>query len=158
MNNMYFPTGPTTNGHTVVCLCCCDDIPVIESSCTPIDIIEKMSKWMNENKYCTEAWQMEKMMWESGYPDFELDENDMGGGGAMATLNTTPGMGPVTPPQGPGTNANFYDVAKQGSGDKFDSLTVGTPAAQNDDKKKKKKRTIQTFMDFSKAMKMLQEK
>ena len=55
-------------------------------------------------------------------------------------------------------NANFYDVAKQGSGDKFDSLTVGTPAAQNDDKKKKKKRTIQTFMDFSKAMKMLQEK
>jgi hypothetical protein len=98
------------------------------------------------------------MMWESGYPDFELDENDMGGGGAMATLNTTPGMGPVTPPQGPGTNANFYDVAKQGSGDKFDSLTVGTPAAQNDDKKKKKKRTIQTFMDFAKAMKMLQEK
>jgi hypothetical protein len=57
------------------------------------------------------------------------------------------------------TILNFYNPAKQGSGDKFDSLTVGTPAAQSDDKKKKKKkRTIQTFMDFSKAMKMLQEK
>jgi len=47
------------------------------------------------------------------------------GGGAMASLAGTPGMGNVVPP-GPG---------KFGSGDQFPSLTVGTPAA----KKKKKK-------------------
>lgn len=158
MNNMFFPTGQNTNGHTIVCLCCCDDMPVIESTCSSNEIVEKMAKWMNENQYCTEAWQVERMMFEYGFPEYTMEESDMGGGGAMASLDSTPGMGPVTPPQGPGTNANFYDVAKQGSGDKFTSLTVGTPAAQNDDKKKKKKRTIQTFMDFSKAMKILQKK
>jgi hypothetical protein len=51
----------------------------------------------------------------------DMDE----GGGAMASLAGTPGMGNVVPP-GPG---------KFGSGDQFPSLTVGTPAA----KKKKKK-------------------
>lgn len=45
-------------------------------------------------------------------------------GGAMASLEGTPGMGDVIPP-GPG---------RTGSGDQFPSLTVGTPAAR---KKKK---------------------
>ena len=86
--------------------------------------------------------------------------------GAYNSLGVVNGMGSVAPPlfpgmgsfQGGNANGGFYNTNNQGSGDKFDSLTVGTPAAQNDDKKKKKKRTIQTFMDFSKAMKMLQEK
>lgn len=71
----------------------------------------------------------------------EIDE----GGGAMASLAGTPGMGPVVPP-GPG---------RTGSGDQFPSLTVGTPAA----KKKKKKASKEnpspisnSLMDFRSFM------
>ena len=158
MNQTYFPTGNTTNGHTLVCMCCLESLPFLESEHkTPREIVHEMAKWMNENKYCTEAWQMERYMHECGYQNYRLDETDMGGG--LSSLNTTPGMGPVTPPQGPGTNANFYNPAKQGSGDKFTSITVGTPAAQYSNKKKKKpgkSMTLQNFSDFMKAMKNLQ--
>jgi hypothetical protein len=158
MENFYFPTGKSTNGHEVVCLCCLEDLPIGESEMDPNKIMEELKSYMNERKYCAEAWQVENYMHECGYSDYQISETEMGGAAPLATLNTVSGMGPVTPPQGPGTNANFYDVAKQGSGDKFTSLNVGTPAAQTDDKKKKKKRTIQTFMDFAKAMKTFQGK
>lgn len=72
----------------------------------------------------------------------ELEES----GGAMASLGSTPGMGNVIPP-GPD---------RTGSGDKFPSLGVGTPAA-----KKKKKKTSKenpspmsnSLMDFRSFMK-----
>ena len=67
------------------------------------------------------------------------------GGGAMASLAGTPGMGPIVPP-GPG---------RTGSGDQFPSINVGTPAAR----KKKKKATKETpnpinnsLMDFKTFM------
>ena len=93
-------------------------------------------------------------MQKCGYPKFKMEESE----GGMASLNSTPGMGPVTPPTGPGTNANFYDSSKQGSGDKFTSLTVGTPSAQGKKGKKTRSKTIQNFSDFVKTMKKLQEK
>jgi hypothetical protein len=72
----------------------------------------------------------------------EVDE----GGGAMASLAGTPGMGNVVPP-GPG---------RTGSGDQFPSLTVGTPAARKKKKKasKETKNPISTsLMDFRSFMK-----
>jgi len=72
-----------------------------------------------------------------------LDEQGEG----MASLDGTPGMGDVTPPM-PG---------KDGSGDKFPSLTVGTPAARGNKKKKTTKETpnpiSSTLMDFRSFLK-----
>ena len=64
----------------------------------------------------------------------ELEES----GGAMASLAGTPGMGNVVPP-GPG---------RIGSGDKFPSLEVGTPAAR----KKKKKVSKETPNPISNSL------
>ncbi|NBV27573.1 hypothetical protein EBS02_00925 [bacterium] len=158
MKNTYFPTGDSTQGYAVVCLeDLSDEMPFFESECFGSDrVLERLADWMHENEYCAETWQAEKFVQDSGYPDFNLSESE----GAFATLDATPGMGPVTPPQGPGTNQNFYDVAKQGSGDKFPSLTVGTPAAQYSKKKKITKKTnpIQSFSDFIQVMKKFQGK
>jgi hypothetical protein len=158
MKNTYFPTGDSTQGYAVVCLeDLSDEMPFFESECFGSDrVLERLADWMHENEYCAETWQAEKFVQDSGYPDFNLSESE----GAFATLDATPGMGPVTPPQGPGTNQNFYDVAKQGSGDKFPSLTVGTPAAQYSKKKKITKKTnpIQSFRDFIQVMKKFQGK
>lgn len=67
-----------------------------------------------------------------------LDEQGEG----MASLAGTPGMGDVVPPM-PG---------KEGSGDQFPSLAIGTPAARNKKKKKTTKETpnpiSSTLMDF----------
>ena len=66
-------------------------------------------------------------------------------------------MGNVQAPASGGTNADFYDGAV-GSGDKFPSLTVGTPAAKKGSAKKKKKdRVIKSFNDFKEMMKSLQK-
>lgn len=66
-------------------------------------------------------------------------------GGAMASLGSTPGMGNVVPP-GPGN--------KEGSGDQFPSLTVGTPAAKKKKKKAPKESPISnSLMDFKSFMK-----
>jgi hypothetical protein len=60
------------------------------------------------------------------------------GEGAMASLEATPGMGNVIPP-GPG---------RIGSGDKFPSLEVGTPAAKKKKKKKDNNPIDTSLMDF----------
>lgn len=56
--------------------------------------------------------------------------------GGPATLATVSGMGNVVAPQG-GANVDFYNPAKQGSGDVF----VGS-------KKKKKRKKVKDFMTF----------
>jgi hypothetical protein len=158
MKNTYFPTGNSTQGYAVVCLeDLSDEMPFFESECSGSDrILERLADWMHENEYCAETWQAEKFVRDSGYPDYDLSESE----GAFATLNTTSGMGAVTPPQGPGTNQNFYDPAKQGSGDKFPSLKVGTPAARSLKNKKTGRTTnpIQSFSDFIQVMKKFQGK
>jgi hypothetical protein len=66
----------------------------------------------------------------------------------LATLGDVGGMGnPATPSNG-GTNAGFYDAGKSGSGDKFPSLNVGTPAAK---KKLKHSKTLLSYLDFVKG-------
>jgi len=151
---MFFPTGNTTQGHTIVCLCCCDDLPYHEAETSSAEeILESICEWMQENAYCTESWQVENYIQKCGYPDFSMQESE----GGMASLNTTPGMGPVTPPTGPGTNANFYDASKEGSGDKFDTLTVVSPSAKRKaEGKKPRKKIIQSFSDFMKTTKKFQ--
>lgn len=165
MEGMYYPTGASTKGRTLVCMCCEADVPVMEGEESP-DVIEtKIKNWLDENQYCVEKWQMDSTMESSGCGGYELREMEGGapagdgGGGAFATLGTTQGMGNVTAPAAGGTNADFYDGAV-GSGDKFTSLTVGTPAASGKGKKKKKKkkkRIVKGFDDFLDMMKTLQE-
>lgn len=55
--------------------------------------------------------------------------------GGPATLATVSGMGNVVAPQG-GTNADFYNPSKQGSGDSFGGS------------KKKKRKKVKDFTTF----------
>lgn len=151
-DNFFYPTGKTTNGRTTVCLED-EDLPVYEYSSSPRQIERQLKEYLDENNYCTETWQVENYMHQCGYPEFELHlmeemGGDMGGGGgsAFASLDTTPGMGNVASPQAGGTNADFYN-GKVGSGDKFPTLTVGTPAA-----KKKDKKLFKSFEEFKKFL------
>ena len=113
MNNLYYPTGPTTGGRTLVCMCC-EDLPMMEDSMGPEGTESCIREWLDEKNYCVESWQMEKHMNECGYSGYELQEMD----GAFATLGTVNGMGDVATPGAGGTNADFYN-GPVGSGDTF---------------------------------------
>lgn len=154
---MFYPTGNTTGNRSLVCMD--DEAPGIEeclSECDSSQMVESLKKWLDENQYCVECWQMKECLMKKGMTSEKLDE-DMGAGGApvapagapagsaFATLNTTSGMGMVAPPTNGGTNAGFYNSSKDGSGDKFPSLTAGTPAA------KKRRKKIVNYKDFTKA-------
>jgi hypothetical protein len=161
MESMYYPTGNSTSGRTIVCMCCEADAPIMEDQESPDSIESKIKSWLDENNYCVEKWQMDEKMKSCGCDGYELQEMEGGapadgGGGAFATLGTTQGMGNVQAPVSGGTNADFYSGAV-GSGDKFPSLTVGTPAAGNGKKKKKKDRVVKSFEDFKAMMKSLQK-
>lgn len=163
MENLYYPTGNSTGGRTLVCLCCEDDTPVMESGCSPEVIESAYKEWLDENEYCVEKWQMEnKILEDCGCDSYSLKEmeggapaGDMGGG--FASLDSTPGMGPVVAPGAGGTNADFYN-GPVGSGDKFPTLTAGTPAARKKTKKKKRDRVVKDFGTFVEAMKKMQNK
>lgn len=159
---MLYPTGKTTKGRCLVCME--DEAPEIEKAlreCGTSGLMESFRRWLDENKYCVECWQMKKHLTERGMAPEKLDE-EMGGapaapsapagapaGSAFATLGSTPGMGNVATPTNGGTNVGFYNPAKSGSGDKFPSLTVGTQAAKGRGKKK----SIATYGDFVKRRK-----
>jgi len=154
MEHIFYPTGPTTGGRTIVCFCC-EETPFLESDMEACDQEKAIKEWLDENDYCVEKWQMDKKMNEYGHSEYTLTEMEGGapaGGGAFATLNTVNGMGPVVPPNSGGTNADFYN-GSVGSGDKFTTLTAGTPAA-----KRRKKRVINDFDSFLKAMKQIKGK
>jgi hypothetical protein len=157
---MFYPTGKGTSGRCLVCME--DESSAIEEAlheCGTQNIMESFKKWLHENNYCVECWQMKEALMKKGIPAEKLDE-DMDGGGApvapagapagnaFATLGNTNGMGMVAPPTNGGTNVGFYDSSKNGSGDKFPSLTVGTPAAN---KKKKKFKTLSSYLEFIKS-------
>lgn len=157
---MYYPTGNSTKGRTIVCMCCEGDTPIMEDQESPDSIESKIKDWLDENNYCVEKWQMDEKMKSCGSEGYKLREMEGGapadGGGAFATLGNTQGMGNVQAPAAGGTNADFYSGAV-GSGDKFPSLTVGTPAAGKGKKKKKKDRVVKSFEDFKEMMKSLQK-
>ncbi len=142
---MFYPTGAGTQGRTVVCMCCEDGVPVMESQESANDMEKKIKQWLDDNDYVVETWQMMEKMKSCGVNEYELTEMEggMDGGSSFASLDTTPGMGNVMPPEAGGTNADFYS-GRVGSGDKFSTLTVGTPAA----KKGQKKRKVKDYKSF----------
>jgi hypothetical protein len=145
----FYPTGSTTAGRCVVCLED-EELPVNEYNDTPRSIERKLKEYLDENQYCVETWQAEQYMHSNGYPEYEMKlSEEMGGdmGGGFASLDSTPGMGNVATPQMDGTNSDFYS-GKVGSGDKFPTLTVGTPAA----KKRGNKRLFKSFEEFKKFL------
>ncbi len=154
MENIFYPTGPTANGRTVVCMCCEDGVPVMEGQ-EPADAMErKIKQWLDDNDYVVETWQMNEKMKSCGAEGYELQEMEGGGdagGGAFASLDSTPGMGNVIPPQAGGTNADFYN-GSVGSGDKFSTLTVGTPAAKKSKKKERRVKDYKSFLAMLKDM------
>ena len=117
------------------------------------EYVKKITEWLNEREYCVESWQMKEYLKAKGMEEQKMNE-DMGAAAApapgMATLGNVGGMGNPAPPSSAGaTNAGFYNSANTGSGDKFTSLTVGTPAANP----RKHTKTIQSYMDFIKNKK-----
>jgi hypothetical protein len=129
---MLYPTGNNTKGRMLVCIS--DIEPELDDKtydCNDDCLVECSSKWMNEKNYCVESWQLKDYLKKKGLMESRIDE-DMDGG--LATLDTVGGMGEVTPP----TRTSV------GSGDKFGSLTSGTPAA-----KKNKKKRLMRFSDFN---------
>jgi hypothetical protein len=135
------------------CLVCMKDeereIDEAVANCEDSKILEALTEWLNEKEYCVEKRQLEKYLADKGIVQ-KIDEDGMGGAPAagLATLGDVGGMGnPATPSNG-GTNAGFYDAGRSGSGDKFPSLNVGTPAAK---KKLKHSKTLLSYLDFVKG-------
>jgi hypothetical protein len=128
---MYYPTGKTTGGRTLVCMCCEDIIPNPVKDMIPYKMGEYYADTNEDNQYDTPA-----TLYNSPYPMYEcgqdmekhikekLDENNWcvecwqvenalqeAGfldyslqemeGAPMATLATTNGMGSVQPPAFP---------------------------------------------------------
>lgn len=87
---------------------------------------------------------------DKGLNTNKLVEDD-GGGGApapgLATLGEVGGMGNPAPPTNGGTNAGFYDGSKSGSGDIFNTMSVGTNAARRKSKGKKKMISYKEFIE-----------
>lgn len=174
--NMYYPTGKTTKGRMVVCLCCEDIIPNSVKEMIPYKMGEYYAGTNEENQYdtpanayemecaikekldemgcCVESWQMEKAIKEAGFLDYSLQEME---GSPMASLATTSGMGSVQAPTFPGStqdssagglspNAGFYSSSWQGSGDRFDA--VGLKGLKRTKSTKSLPRKFKQVQDF----------
>lgn len=169
---MYYPTGKTTGGRMLVCMCCEDIIPNPVSDSVPYQIGEFYADTNEECKYssanemesaikkkldemdaCVECWQVESALKESGFLDYSLQEMD----GGMATLGTVGGMGPVTPPTFPGAsqatsagglspNQGFYSASWNGSGDTLSAK--GTPS---------KRKKIKPFKEVPRKFKQVKD-
>jgi len=139
------------------CLICMNDeereIQEAIANCEDSEVLEALTEWLNEKEYCVEKRQLEKYLADKGIVQ-KLDEDGMGGAPApaagLATLGDVGGMGNPAPPTNGGTNAGFYDATRSGSGDKFPSLNVGTPAAR---KKSKNSKTLLSYLAFVKGNK-----
>jgi len=142
---MFYPTGEKTQGRVLVCMKDHDD-KVSDFSSDANSFLERVTEWLNENKYCVEKWQLKEYMKTCGCSEGMIEEMEGGdGGGGFASLGSTPGMGDVSAPSAGGTNYDFYS-GDVGSGDVFTTLYPGTPAA----KKGKKKKSLSLIKDFDK--------
>ena len=144
---MVYPDFKSHIGESRCLVCMDDEKDSIEEALNSCDescyecLMECMNKWLNENSYCVEKWQLEEYLKNKGC---EISE-DMDGGG-LATLGDVGGMGNPATPANDGTNAGFYNPNNVGSGDKFSSLTVGTSAAN---KRKKVMKKLKSYLEFS---------
>jgi hypothetical protein len=128
---MFYPTGNNTKGRMLVCITDVEpELDDVTCDCDDNCMVGCVNDWMSEKNYCAESWQLKEYLKNKGMEDKRIDE-DMEGG--LASLDTVGGMGLVAPPT----------RTSMGSGDKFDSLSVGTPAA------KKMKRKVMKFTDFN---------
>jgi hypothetical protein len=152
---MFYPTGIDTGGRCLVCMK--DEKKNIKKSIKECGGSHYgIDKFLDENNYCVESWQMRKYLGKLGIS--RLDEDGEAGAPAAGfnTLGNVGGMGNPSPPTNGGTNAGFYDASKSGSGDRFGSLGVG--AVQGKQKKNKSKRLL-AYHDFlSKKSKMKNKK
>lgn len=151
---MFYPSGKVPNGKLVICL---DDsrpeIDAVTEDCNEDCMLECIREWLDETECCAESWQLKEYLKEKGL-DEDLVNEDMAGGAAagspapgLATLGNTPGMGNVQAPMNGGTNAGFYNNSLNGSGDKFPSLSAGTPSARA---KQTKSKIVKNYLDFMK--------
>ena len=142
---MLYPTGKSTKGRTLICMNDHEEfMNKLEEDST--DVMHDVDCWLEENDYCVEKWQLKEYLESCGCPSNVIKEMEGGSadGGSFASLDSTPGMGNPSLPSGDGTNAGFYDVNNVGSGDRFTTLTAGTPAG-----KKKKKKELSMITDFA---------
>ncbi len=153
---MFYPTGNNTNGRKLVCI---DDerknLDEFLDNCNCDESCNCVENWLGENDYCVEKWQLEKYLNGRGLDVHKLDE-DMDGGAApagLATLGNVGGMGNPAPPTNGGTNAGFYDNSRNGSGDRFGTLTVGTGAANKKGSRKRKMISYKEFVDKNRKKK-----
>lgn len=154
---MFYPSGKSPNGRLLICLSDSrPDIDEVTKDCNEECMLECVREWLNETECCAESWQLKEYLIEKGLDESIVNE-DMAGGPAagspapgLATLGNTPGMGNVQPPMNGGTNAGFYNDSLNGSGDKFPSLTAGTPAAKA---KKMKSKLVKNYLEFMKRKK-----
>jgi hypothetical protein len=151
---MFHPTGKMPNGKTLICMMDEEDEldNVIDECESPSQYVKAITEWLNENNYCVECWQLKEYLKAKGMNEEQVNEDMVAAAPApgLATLGNVGGMGNPAPPSPAGaTNSGFYNSANNGSGDKFTSLTVGTPAA----KAKKHTKTIVSYLDFIKKKK-----
>lgn len=154
---MFYPTGNGTKGRKLVCI---DDerksLDECMNECNCNESCNCVENWLGENNYCVEKWQLKNYLKGRGLAVQKLDE-DMEGGAApapgLATLGNVGGMGNPGPPTNGGTNAGFYDGSKNGSGDRFGTLTVGTGAANKRGNRKKKMISYKEFIDKNRKKK-----
>jgi len=158
---MFYPSGETPNGKTVVCI---EDeraeLDKLTEGCEDFLAVEEITEWLAEHDYCVEAWQMKEYLISKGVNESIVNE-DMAAGGApapagapaagFATLGTVTGMGNPATPQNGGTNSGFYNNSLNGSGDKFSTLTAGTAAGKKE--KKKTRKIVTSYLDFVKLKK-----
>ena len=150
---MFHPTGKLPKGKTLICMIDEEDTldDIIDECQSSDQYVSAITEWLNENDYCVECWQMKEYLKAKGMDELKMNEDMVAAAPApgLATLGTVGGMGNPAPPSAAGaTNAGFYNPGNQGSGDKFPSLTAGTPAART-----KKKKTVASFLDFIKKRK-----
>lgn len=146
---MFYPTGKLPNGKILICMLDEEEEldNIIDECRDHSEFVPRITEWLKENEYCVESWQMKEYLKAKGMEEDNMNE-DMGAAApapGLASLGTVSGMGNPAPPSSAGaTNSGFYDMKNAGSGDKFSTLTVGTPAA----KARKHTKTIKSFMDF----------
>ena len=153
---MFYPTGKLPNGKILVCMVDEEEEldEVIDECGGPSEYVTKITEWLNEKGYCVESWQLKEYLKAKGMEEASVNEDMAAAAPApgLATLGNVSGMGNPAPPSSAGaTNSGFYNAANQGTGDKFSSLTVGTPTAKKSNKKKYK--VISNYMDFIKKKK-----
>ena len=153
---MFYPTGNSTNGRKLVCID--DERKNIDSyldECNCDESCNCVENWLNQNDYCVEKWQLRNYL--SGPSGVRKIDEDMDGGAApapgLSTLGNVGGMGNPVSPTNDGTNAGFYDSTKTGSGDKFNTMSAGTNAANKKGRGRKKMISYKEFIQKNRKKK-----